>query len=87
MVTRFSRVGWHDLPEIIRAYRYLALAGWKLFVRRESSDNWLAKWDGKATASAADDPFNRALVAWIAKDRGISENALKALIRAEARGP
>ena len=47
-------ISWRDVPDIVRAYRYLVGAGWKLFVRRESSDVWLARWSEAATASSPD---------------------------------
>lgn len=56
-------MSWRDVPGIATAYRYLLVAGWMLFVRKETPDTWLSRFDGQGS-SAQDAHFAKRAARW-----------------------
>ena len=48
---------------MVIAYRYLLIAGWKMFVRKETPDVWLSRFDGQG-AGAEDANFAERAARW-----------------------
>ena len=56
-------MSWRDVPDMVTAYRYLLVAGWKVFVRKETADTWLSRFDGQGQ-SAVDAKFAERAARW-----------------------
>ena len=56
-------MSWRDVPDMVTAYRYLLVAGWKVFVRKETPDTWLSRFDGQRR-SGVDAIFAKRAARW-----------------------